>query len=176
VVEEAPEPESLVGQIIEGNVTGITSFGAFVKLPTGQEGLVHISEIANEYVTDITQFVGVGETVKVKVLGLNKQKKYDLSIKQIAAPSASSGSPFRGRKDAPGGGGFAGKPKEAPKKAPDRVSFNLIGRYRRPRDEMSPFDSKINSFLKVSEEKLIDLKRNIQGKQGVVKRKRKKKA
>jgi S1 RNA binding domain protein len=70
-----------VGQIIEGKVTGITNFGAFVELATGQTGLVHISEVAEEYVKDINQFLKQGDLVKVKVLALDKGK-IGLSIRQ----------------------------------------------------------------------------------------------
>jgi S1 RNA binding domain protein len=70
-----------VGQIIEGKVTGITNFGAFVELSAGQTGLVHISEVAEEYVKDINQFLKQGDLVRVKVLALDKGK-IGLSIRQ----------------------------------------------------------------------------------------------
>ena len=70
-----------VGQIVEGKVTGITNFGAFVELPTGQTGLVHISEVADEYVKDVNQFLKQSDLVKVKVLALDKGK-IGLSIRQ----------------------------------------------------------------------------------------------
>lgn len=73
------QPE--VGAILEGKVSGVTKFGAFVSLPGGKSGLVHISEIANTYVSDISQFVAVGQTVKVKVIGINGDK-INLSIKR----------------------------------------------------------------------------------------------
>ena len=56
------------GQILEGTVTGITKFGAFVELSTGETGLVHISEVADSYVNDVNEFLKVKDTVKVKVL------------------------------------------------------------------------------------------------------------
>jgi S1 RNA binding domain protein len=142
-------------------------------LPSNIEGLVHISEIANEYVTDIANYVAVGDTVKVKVLGENKQKKLDLSMKQAdgnAAPSAPTGA----RKPRPSSAPAPSRKKPEAADSGNQSSFKSIGRYRRPTDDMSGFDLRINSFLKNSEEKLIDLKRNIQGKQGIVKRKRKK--
>ena len=74
--------EDLKGKIVEGDVTNVTNFGAFVKLQNGEEGLVHISEIANEFVQDINQFIEVGNKVKVKVLGKNTKGKLELSIKQ----------------------------------------------------------------------------------------------
>ena len=57
-----------VGAVLEGRVTGITSFGAFVSLPDGKSGLIHISEVANTYVSDVHEFLSVGQTVKVRVL------------------------------------------------------------------------------------------------------------
>ena len=72
-----------VGQILSGKVTGITSFGAFVELEDGRTGLVHISEIADVYVKDINQFIKVNDTVKVKVLSLDRGK-IGLSIRQAS--------------------------------------------------------------------------------------------
>lgn len=74
-----------VGAIVEGVVTGITSFGAFVTLPDGKTGLVHISEIADRYVTDINQYLKKNDRVKVKILSI-EAGRIGLSIKQ-ADPS-----------------------------------------------------------------------------------------
>ena len=71
-----------VGSIVEGKVTGITKFGAFVALPEGKSGLVHISEIANSFVSDVHDHVQVGETVKVRVLNVSEDGKINLSIKR----------------------------------------------------------------------------------------------
>ena len=71
-----------VGEILEGKVTGITSFGAFVSLPDGKSGLVHISEIANSFVNDIHEHLFEGQTVKVKVIGINEAGKINLSIRK----------------------------------------------------------------------------------------------
>ena len=71
-----------LGEIIEGKVTGITSFGAFVELPDGKTGLVHISEIAEEYVKDINDFLKVNDMVKVKIISVDPKGKIGLSIKQ----------------------------------------------------------------------------------------------
>jgi len=76
-----------VGNIIEGKVTGITKFGAFVELSSGDTGLVHISEVANTYVKDISNFLKQGETVKVKVIKIGDDGKIGLSIKQLKDPS-----------------------------------------------------------------------------------------
>ncbi len=74
-----------IGEILEGKVTGITKFGAFVSLPGGQSGLVHISEVANAFVSDINEFLSVGQTVKVKLIGVNNGK-LNLSIKKVQPP------------------------------------------------------------------------------------------
>ncbi len=72
-----------VGSIVEGVVTGITHFGAFVTLPTGQTGLVHISEVADTYVRDIKEFVKEQDRIKVKVLSVDAGGKIGLSIRQV---------------------------------------------------------------------------------------------
>ena len=77
-----------VGTIVEGKVTGITKFGAFVALPDGKSGLVHISEIANTYVNDVHDHVSDGQTVKVKIIGISEDGKINLSIKKAEAPPA----------------------------------------------------------------------------------------
>ena len=76
-----------VGGIYEGKVTGITKFGAFVSFEGGQTGMVHISEVAPTFVTEIRDFVTEGQTVKVKVLSINEEGKISLSMKK-ALPEA----------------------------------------------------------------------------------------
>ncbi|NLY55492.1 MAG: S1 RNA-binding domain-containing protein [Firmicutes bacterium] len=71
-----------VGAVLEGRVTGITKFGAFVDLAEGQTGLVHISEIADTYVKDINDFLQEGQEVTVKVINM-KDGKIGLSIRQV---------------------------------------------------------------------------------------------
>ncbi|MFZ5650574.1 MAG: S1 RNA-binding domain-containing protein [Bacillota bacterium] len=71
-----------VGSVLEGVVAGITNFGAFVQLPGGETGLVHISEIAEEYVRDINDFLKQNDRVSVKVISVDSKGKIGLSIKQ----------------------------------------------------------------------------------------------
>lgn len=130
--------EVIIGNIVEGKITGITNFGAFVKLPQGKEGLVHISEIAHEFVSNINTFLKVGETIKVKILTESKPGKYDLSIKQT--------------QDAPA------------KKSSTR---NIV-----PKSKDLTFEDKIGDFLKRSDEKQTDLRRNLKLKQGKKKKKK----
>jgi len=71
-----------VGQIVEGKITGITKFGAFVSLPDGKSGLVHISEVANTYVNNVSDHVSDGDSVSVKIIGITPDGKINLSIKK----------------------------------------------------------------------------------------------
>ncbi|MDD4527615.1 MAG: S1 RNA-binding domain-containing protein [Candidatus Margulisbacteria bacterium] len=142
--------------IVDGVVTGVTSFGAFVKLPGNNEGLVHISEIANEYVTDINKHVALNDNVKVKVLGKNPKGKYDLSMKKASPPKEHVETEIS---------------EENRIATMDRRKAKKLAET----GELNPFESKMLNFLKKSEEKQIDLKRNIQTKQGVKKKKKLKK-
>lgn len=71
-----------VGTIVSGQVTGITNFGAFVELETGQTGLVHISEVADAYVKDINDYLKVSDRITVKVINVDGRGKIGLSIRQ----------------------------------------------------------------------------------------------
>ena len=75
-----------VGSIVEGRVTGITNFGAFVELADGKTGLVHISEVGDAYVKDINDYLKQNDRVKVKVININGNK-IGLSIKQANTSS-----------------------------------------------------------------------------------------
>ena len=75
-----------VGAVLDGKVTGITKFGAFVALPGNRSGLVHISEIAYSYVNDVHDHLTEGQEVKVKVIGVDANNRINLSIKQALPP------------------------------------------------------------------------------------------
>ena len=97
-----------VGSVLEGKVTGITKFGAFVSLPEGKSGLVHISEIAYSYVNDVKDHLKEGQEVKVKVIGIDENGRINLSIKKAMDPPprpAGQGRPM-GRPGGHTGGGF----------------------------------------------------------------------
>jgi S1 RNA binding domain protein len=132
-----------IGSEIEGKVTGIANFGAFVELPEKNTGLVHISQIADNYVKDISKHLNVGDVVKVKVLGLSKAGKYDLSIKQVGKPSWQQQAP-------------------PPRRRPDGAKI---------KHAPGTFEDKVTQFLKQSEEKLQDVKRNLDQKHGIRKKK-----
>lgn len=79
--------EFTVGTIVEGKVTGITKFGAFVSIAPNKSGLVHISEIANTYVSDVSQHLEVGQEVKVKIISIDDNGRINLSIKKVEEQS-----------------------------------------------------------------------------------------
>lgn len=121
----------MVGSIVEGVVSGITRFGAFVLLPNGKTGLVHISEVADAYVNDIKDYLKENDTVKVKVLSFDGNQKIGLSIRQ-AQPGAQAARPQAPRRG--GGGGGFGRPVN--------------------------FEDKLARFMKESEDKQADLRRH----------------
>ena len=76
------------GGIYTGKVTGITKFGAFVNFEGGKSGLVHISEVANSFVSDVNEHVKLGQQIKVKVLSIGNDGKINLSIKRVEQEAA----------------------------------------------------------------------------------------
>ena len=131
-----------VGSILEGKVTGLTKFGAFVSLPEGKSGLVHISEIAYSYVNDVKDYLKEGQEVKVKVIGIDENGRINLSIKKAMDPPprpAGQGRPMGGSRPAGGGrsGGF-GRGPAAPR-------------------EPASFEDKLKQFMQASDSKLSEL-------------------
>ncbi len=74
--------ELAIGAIVKGKVTGITKYGAFVSLPEGKSGMVHISEVASSFVNDIKDFLQEGQQVDVKVINIDEAGRINLSIKK----------------------------------------------------------------------------------------------
>lgn len=130
-----------LGSKLEGKVTGITHFGAFVLLPGGVTGLVHISEIADSYVKDINEHLKVNDTVTVKVLHVDKDGKIGLSIRQAIDKPAGQGTPQRGERS-------------------ESRSFGERGYRDRSRASQKSFEDKMAKFLKESEDRLLALKRS----------------
>ncbi|MCU6710834.1 S1 domain-containing RNA-binding protein [Paenibacillus sp. J5C_2022] len=150
-----------VGAKLEGKVTGITHFGAFVDLSGGVTGLVHISEIADNYVKDVKDHLKLDDVVKVKVINVDKDGKIGLSIKQaVDRPEGAQPSPQRERTGGGGGerfnrGGFGGGGRPFNKQSSGRPSFGKPS-----------FEDKMSRFLKDSEERISSLKKNTEGKRG----------
>lgn len=89
------------GEIVEGTVSKILPYGAIVSLPEEQTGLVHISEISDEYVTDIAEYLHEGDLVKVLVMAEKEPGRFELSIKKANPPSEGGSKPRVARRSAP---------------------------------------------------------------------------
>lgn len=147
-----------VGLKLEGKVTGITHFGAFVELPEGGTGLVHISEIADNYVKDVNDHLKLNDIVTVKVINVDKDGKIGLSIKQAVDKPVEARPPRPERH----GGPYSGDRREGG----DRGGFGRGGRPFRPPAGKPSFEDKMSRFLKDSEERISSLKKNTEGKRG----------
>lgn len=98
----------VVGAVVDGKVTGIMKFGAFVSLPGGKSGLVHISEIAYSYVNEVSEFLKEGQEVKVKIIGVDENGRINLSIKKAQEPPAQQQPPRRRQFNNQAGGNNGG--------------------------------------------------------------------
>lgn len=128
-----------IGTILEGKVTGLTKFGAFVDLGDGKSGMVHISEVASTYVNEISDFLEVGQEVKVKILTIDDNGKIGLSIKQAQDKPEHEERPKKRERSAPNV--WQG---QKPKADPENMSF----------EEM------MSKWKTSSDEKMADLKRS----------------
>lgn len=153
-----------VGQIVEGKVTGITNFGAFINLGDNQSGLVHISEVSNGFVKDINDILSVGDDVKVKVLKVSSDGKINLSIRQASEEDTSN----HAKNDS---SDRQGRPSQA--KRPDYAKRSQP-MFQKPEtkqfnggpNKSDDFDQMMSQFLKDSEDRLTSLKRSTEGKRG----------
>ena len=135
-----------VGMVIEGKVTGITKFGAFVALPEGKSGLVHISEIANTFVNDVHDYVQDGQTVKVKIIGIGDDGKINLFIKK-----ADEHAPQQRQDQRPPRPASAAQPRQygGPRQAVPRANG--------PTGDVS-FEDKLKQFMQESDSRMADNK------------------
>ena len=154
--EEKSMPAAEVGAVLEGKVVRIMPFGVFVETAKKKSGLVHISEISKDYIKDISNHVKIGDSVTVKVLGIDEKGKMSLSIKQAAEEAARRQKEKR-------------ELKREKKKAAARAEASRI---IRPADvdlfggegaELS-FEDKLSRFKHDSDEKMLALKRSAESK------------
>lgn len=173
-----------IGEILEGKVTGITKFGAFVELEEGKTGMVHISEVSNSYVEDINQFLKEGDVVKVKVINITEDGKISLSIKKTQPkPERPQAQNREGGK-----GGFNRERREGQNsdRGERKGGFNKDGAKpygRKPRYDSKPynpsnvtsyewntrksdsssmsFEDMMSKFKQTSEDRMSDLKKSI---------------
>ena len=135
--------ELTVGTIVEGKIITITNFGAFVALPEGKTGMVHISEVANAYVSDIRQHLTEGQDVKVVVIG-NENGKINLSIKRLEAKPQQQNNPNRG--NAPRNSAPQQRAPKAPTPPPAPKSADQL------------FEERLKAFMSESDSKLSSIR------------------
>ena len=164
--------EPQVGSILEGKVTSITKFGAFVALEGGKSGLVHISEIANTFVNDVHDFLEEGQTVKVMVLSA-ENGKINLSIKKTQPQERPAPRTERsGGNDTPRRSNRSFGDGSAPRPASQGRPFVRAQQATAPLSAEQSFEDKLKKFLSSSEGRMADLNRNIDGKRGGGRRRR----
>ncbi len=134
-----------IGKIVEGKITGLTAFGAFVSLPDGKSGMVHISEVSNSFVKDIKDFLKEGDTVKVKIVGISDEGKISLSIRK-AEEQPRENQPKRNTPRPRNANVWQGQPKQ--------------------HKEAMSFEEMMAQFKQTSDEKMSDLKRSTDGRHG----------
>ena len=143
--------ELTVGTILEGKVKSITNFGAFVALPENKTGMVHISEVANAYVSDIRAHLTEGQEVKVVIIG-NENGKINLSIKRLEPkPQRENAAPARQGNFRPAaprreGGGYQNQNRPAPTPAPAPKTADQL------------FEEKLKAFMSESDNKLSSIR------------------
>lgn len=142
--------ELAVGTIVTGKVTTITKFGAFVALAGGKSGLVHISEVASAFVSDVHDFLTEGQDVQVKILAITPEGKINLSIKQ-AQPQQSR----------PARTNYRPQNTERPTQ-PSRPAAAPTQQSTAPAD--TSFEDKLKQFMTMSDSKMSELNRNRDGK------------
>lgn len=130
-----------IGEILEGKVTGLTNFGAFVSLPENKTGMVHISEVASSYVNDIHDFLKEGQDVKVKVIDISENGKISLSIKKVEG------------QDKPA------EDRTQRERRPRNSAPNVWKGTPEKSDEPQSFEDMMAKFKQRSDEKLADLRK-----------------
>lgn len=156
-----------VGSIMEGKVTGITTFGAFVALPGGKSGLVHISEVAHTYVNDVHDYLTEGQTVQVKVIGIDGNNRINLSIKKATeAPPRNAQPPYGGPPSRKNGLPRGSMPPRTPRGDAPRHS-QIAPRFSpaAPR-EPDNFEDRLKQFMQLSDSKMSDINRNTDRRSG----------
>lgn len=143
-----------VGAILDGKVTGITKFGAFIALPEGKSGLVHISEIAHTYVSEVSEHLTEGQEVKVKVIGIDQSNRVNLSIKQATEPPKNQGNNDRPRN-------FGGdRPRNFSGDRPRQNTHNARpNTFVRPAPkEPTDFEDRLKQFMQTSDSKQAEMR------------------
>lgn len=155
-----------VGSVLEGRVTGITKFGAFVALGEGKAGMIHISEITHTFVKDIRDYLSDNQIVKVKVINIDKDGKISLSMKKVPQSDEAAGAAeAQGANERPAPRRQARQRPSTPR-TPAQIDFEPL---RRDSENLT-FEEKMSRFKQDSDEKMHDLKKYMESKRGAASR------
>lgn len=147
-----------VGSIVEGKVSKIMDFGAFVDIDGGGSGMVHISEVANSYIKNINEYLKVGDPVKAKIVSINEQNKIALSIKALLPVPEKKGNSRPMNKSNRGGNN----------------TYVYTPRSNDPPSTGDNFEDMMNRFKRSSDDRMSDLSRVIDTRRGSNNRRAKK--
>ena len=147
-----------VGSILEGKVTGIAKFGAFVEVADGVTGMVHISEVSSSFVNDIHDHLSEGQTVKVKVMSVEDNGKIALSIKKAEAPDTQKRAP---RPASAGPKRETAQKKRAPRPAAEPVTRPGDAEWEPRKSNSGSFEEMMSRFKQDSDEKLSGMKKAV---------------
>ena len=148
--------ELTVGTVLEGKVKSITNFGAFIALPENKTGMVHISEVANAYVSDIRQHLTEGQDVKVVVIG-NEGGKINLSIKRLEPRQPRENAPRQGGSGFRGNQGHNGAPRQNQGQN-NRPQRPAPVQPAAPKTADQLFEEKLKAFMTESDTKLSSMR------------------
>ncbi len=143
-----------VGNIVNGKITGITNFGAFVETEDGSKGMIHISEVSRSYVEDIKTVLKIGQAVTVKVISVSDDGRIALSLKQLEKADDSNKKPAqknRSRQSQP--------PKQRKKYEPAPPVTSPGDFEWQSASNSGSFEDMMSKFKRTSEDKMSDLKR-----------------
>ncbi|WP_432404957.1 S1 RNA-binding domain-containing protein [Wukongibacter sp. M2B1] len=168
-----------IGKVVDGTVTGITNFGAFIQLPDGNTGLCHISEIADEYVKSVKDYLKEQQVVKVKIIEMNGKGKVSLSIRKAIEPELkkvekkpeSQSNDGRPRYNKPqnnnGSKNFGSRPQGSkPYGSRPQASKSYGSRAHGSKPQGGGFEDMLSKFLKDSDEKLKTMKKSASNRRG----------
>lgn len=148
--------------LLEGKITKITGFGAFVALTDGRTGLIHISEIADGFIDDISRYVTEGQEVKVVLVNTDEKGRLSLSLKR-AAPAGSAGNAANTQKKP-----YRERPQRQPRESAPPMDFSTPPPDfdAVPKKADADFEDMMSKFKARSDEKISDLKKSFIAKRG----------
>ena len=161
-----------VGSVLEGRITGITKFGAFVALGEGKSGMIHISEITHTFVKDIRDYLSDNQNVKVKIINIEKDGKISLSMKKVPQSDDDTQGIQPKNEAADGNARPMQRRQSRPRQntprnnTPTQIDFEPL----RKDQENLTFEEKLSRFKQDSDEEMHDLKKYMESKRGSMSR------